>query len=313
MKRGFALASLLLALSCSENGAPSVEWMEGPAGENGRASHTLVLHNMPEGGRVWFQELYDEHQVTDGPVDQIHHYQGTSFYLDIPESGTLTIPYISRALPRHSWAPEGFVLQVMGRVAQVLPIRYKFLEHPGTPIDARWFAASYEPGPTDILPRIKGGKDKLSRPQGWYQIDFDAEGKSSIQSQDEDGAFYARVTLDKLPQGLKNCSLQDSHEVLTTRGINGFPQSSRAAECKGRFCLAAKSCPTLVSPWTVVPQVPLSMGFPRQEYWSGLPFPSFLSPGDLPEPGIKSTSPALAGGFWTTEPAGKPKCKGVPV
>ena len=218
MKKGFALASLLLALSCGENGAPSVEWMEGPAGENGRASHTLVLHNMPEGGRVWFQELYDEHQVTDGPVDQIHHYQGTSFYLDIPESGTLTIPYISRALPRHSWAPEGFVLQVMGRVAQVLPIRYKFLEHPGTPIDARWFAAGYEPGPTDILPRIKGGKDKLSRPQGWYQIDFDAEGKSSIQSQDEDGAFYARVTLDKLPQGLKNCSLQD-YPDLGLRGL----------------------------------------------------------------------------------------------
>ena len=218
MKKGFALASLLLALSCSENGTPSVEWMEGPAGENGRASHTLVLHNMPEGGRVWFQELYDEHQVTDGPVDQIHHYQGTSFYLDIPKDGTLTIPYISRALPRHSWAPEGFVLQVMGRVAQVLPVRYKFLEHPGTPIDARWFAAGYEPGPTDILPCIKGGKEKLSRPQGWYQIDFDAEGKSSIQSQDEDGAFYARVTLDKLPQGLKNCSLQD-YPDLGLRGL----------------------------------------------------------------------------------------------
>ena len=45
------------------------------------------------------------------------------------------------------------------------------------------------------------------------------------------------------------------------------------------------------------------MGFPRPEYWSGLPFPS---PGDLPDPGIKSTSLALAGGFFTTEPPGKP-------
>ena len=41
------------------------------------------------------------------------------------------------------------------------------------------------------------------------------------------------------------------------------------------------------------------MGFPRQEYWSGLPFPS---PGDLPDPGIEPMSPALAGGFFTTEP-----------
>ena len=49
--------------------------------------------------------------------------------------------------------------------------------------------------------------------------------------------------------------------------------------------------------WTIDNQVPLSMGFPRQEYWSGLPF-SF--PGYLPDPGIEPTSPALAGRFFTT-------------
>ena len=47
--------------------------------------------------------------------------------------------------------------------------------------------------------------------------------------------------------------------------------------------LVAQSCPTLAIPWTVACQAPLSMGFSRQEYWSGLPFPS---PGDLPNPGI---------------------------
>ena len=47
-----------------------------------------------------------------------------------------------------------------------------------------------------------------------------------------------------------------------------------------------------VTPWTVAHQAPLSMGFPRQEYWSGLPFPP---PGDLPDPGIEPGSPALAG------------------
>ena len=49
--------------------------------------------------------------------------------------------------------------------------------------------------------------------------------------------------------------------------------------------------------WTVACQAPLSMGFPRQEYWSGL---SFLPPGDLPDPGIEPASPALAGRFFTT-------------
>ena len=53
------------------------------------------------------------------------------------------------------------------------------------------------------------------------------------------------------------------------------------------------------SPWAVAHQAPLSMGFSRQEYQSELPFPS---PGDLHNPGIEPTSPALAGGFFTTEP-----------
>ena len=61
-----------------------------------------------------------------------------------------------------------------------------------------------------------------------------------------------------------------------------------------------------MTPWTVVFQAPLCMKFSRQEYWSGLPFPT---PGDLPDPGIKPTSlvsPALAGGFFITAPCGKP-------
>ena len=60
--------------------------------------------------------------------------------------------------------------------------------------------------------------------------------------------------------------------------------------------LVAKSCQTLATLCTIACQAPLSMGFPRQEYWSGLPFPS---PGDLPNPVIKPRSPALEGGFFT--------------
>ena len=59
-------------------------------------------------------------------------------------------------------------------------------------------------------------------------------------------------------------------------------------------------------PWAVAHQAPLFIGFSRQEYWSGLPIPS---PGNLPDPGIKpesSVAPASAGGFFTTEPPGKP-------
>ena len=55
-------------------------------------------------------------------------------------------------------------------------------------------------------------------------------------------------------------------------------------------CLVAVMSSSFASPWTAAHQVPLFMRSPRQEYWSGLPFPS---PGDLPNPGIKPASPAL--------------------
>ena len=64
-----------------------------------------------------------------------------------------------------------------------------------------------------------------------------------------------------------------------------------------------------MTPWTVANQASLSMKFSKQEYWSGLPFPT---PGDLPPPRIEPmslTAPALAGRFFTTAPPGKPKCK----
>ena len=66
-------------------------------------------------------------------------------------------------------------------------------------------------------------------------------------------------------------------------------------------------------PWTVAPQAPLSVGFSRHEYWTGLPF---LPPGDLPNPRMEPESPAssaLAGRFFTTEPPGKPLRCLIPV
>ena len=65
---------------------------------------------------------------------------------------------------------------------------------------------------------------------------------------------------------------------------------------------------SFAAPWTVAHQVPLYMGFPRQEYWSGLPFPS---PGYLPNPGIKPRSLALQPDCLPAEPQRKPKNTGV--
>ena len=71
-----------------------------------------------------------------------------------------------------------------------------------------------------------------------------------------------------------------------------------------QYVCSTKLCLTLCYPMdSSPPGSTLSMGFPRQKYWGGLPFPS---PGNLADPGIKPTSPSLAGGFFTMEPPGKP-------
>ena len=67
--------------------------------------------------------------------------------------------------------------------------------------------------------------------------------------------------------------------------------------------LVAKLCPTLVTPSTVTCQSPLSLGFSKQGYWNGLPFPS---PGDLSNPGIEAGSPESQVDSLWTELGGKP-------
>ena len=71
---------------------------------------------------------------------------------------------------------------------------------------------------------------------------------------------------------------------------------------KSHNCLVAKLCPSLLTPWTVAHQAPLSMGFPKQEYWNGLPFPST---GDLLDPGTEPESSALQADSLPAELSGK--------
>ena len=86
-------------------------------------------------------------------------------------------------------------------------------------------------------------------------------------------------------------------------GVSGLDVSASGSKC---LCLFVEMCActlrsvqVFVTPWTIDRQAFLSIGFSRQEYWSGLPFPT---PGDLPDLGLKPTSlasPALASGFFT--------------
>ena len=89
-------------------------------------------------------------------------------------------------------------------------------------------------------------------------------------------------------------------QLISRKQGSGLTSSSLDYNLPG---LVIKSCPTLLTPWTVAHQAPLSVGFPSQEYWSVLPF---LSPGDFLDPGIEPGSPALQADFLWTKPPGKP-------
>ena len=193
---------------------PSVEWTEGAPEADGRALHTLVLHDMPEGSRVWFQELFDGKTLVEGLA--MHHYQGTSWYIDIPQKGTVTLKYYGRPLPRHSWAPEAFVLQQKGRPDYPMEAHYHFVTSLGTEAKEDLFAANDEVRPADIIPQVKRvayGSEPLepleAHPAGWYRITIGEDGVPKVESDDEDGAFYAQTTLAKLPQPLQPMTLED--------------------------------------------------------------------------------------------------------
>ena len=180
---------------------PIAEWIEGNTESDGRALHTLVLHNVPEGSRVWFQELYDGKTAVEGP--KMHHYQGTSWYIDIPHSGTITLKYYGRPLPRQRWAPEAFILQQQGKPDLPMEIIYHLQELP--PEEPTHEVRHDEVQPADIIPQIKRihyGTEPMEatekHPNGWYRITTDANGNPIVEADDDDGAFHAQVTLSKL-------------------------------------------------------------------------------------------------------------------
>ena len=114
-----------------------------------------------------------------------------------------------------------------------------------------------------------------------------------------------------LTKGLRNSSYTLLLSYMSKNNIClifACPSHHSQADCAELLLLGsgAQSCQTLAALWTAACQPPLYMGFSRWEYWSGLPFPP---PGELPNSGIKTTSPALVVRFFSAEPPGKPTYK----
>ena len=111
------------------------------------------------------------------------------------------------------------------------------------------------------------------------------------------------------PHVIAPADLMSGEEPLSGSQVTTFLLHSHMAEREDSslfLFLQVKSLSRVrlfATPWTVAHQAPPSMGFPRQEYWNGFPFPS---PGDLLDPGIEPGSPMLQADALTSEPPGKP-------
>ena len=212
MQKIILFLPLLLTIACSH--VPTAEWTEGAQQDDGRALHTLVLNDMPKGSRVWFQEIFDGKTSVEGP--EMHHYQGTMWYIDIPTSGTVTLKYYGRPLPRRSWAPEGFILQQKGKPDQVMELTCNFMEMPQRDASNNYYSCHYEVQPGDLIPQVKrvqyNGEPieaTETHPAGWYRITIGEDGEPRVKADDEDGAFYAQTTLSKLPRPLQPMTIED--------------------------------------------------------------------------------------------------------
>ena len=196
--------------SCSNS--VSVIWTEGetdPA--TGRAVNVITVVNAPEGTdwALWMTSNHMDADAVEGTEGTIELYHGCLYKMTPTErkGRDLIVIYADRPLQRHCWAPEGFVLEHNGRTKS-LKAEYVFLDSEDIP-DFPYNHVETEVW--DMVPSLKnvsvseGTTVVESMPevvmvendkQGWYRIILD--GTCKVEAADEDGAYYAKVTLDNL-------------------------------------------------------------------------------------------------------------------
>lgn len=226
---------LLFTVSCANK--PSVVWTEGETDpETGLAVHTLTVLNAPE-GTDWTLWLTSNHITPGKLVDaegSIELFHGC-YYKVAPmerEGKDLVIRYTDRPLQRHCWAPEGFAIEQNGKVVS-LDAEFEFLPSEVIP-DFPYNHVKTEVW--DMIPSLKsvtpaeGTTTVAQMPEveivpsckaGWYKIVLDGECK--VQAADEDGAQYAKVTLENLKRNaggneLPNLVIEDWPDF----GYRGF-------------------------------------------------------------------------------------------
>ena len=201
-----------------------IVWTEGVTDpDTGRAAHTLEIQNPPAGTdwTVWFSQFRTPVTMEEGAPGSIEHISGT-LYRVVPGTDTqgaaMVLNYQARPLVNQCRAPEGFFLQRKGGKAVPVEAEYRFL--PAEPVPGFTYT-KVGTGVYDIIPRLKevkalpGETDPAAEPSvsltggqrpGWYRITL-ADGAVRIEAADEDGACYARTTLERIRRNAQGAAV----------------------------------------------------------------------------------------------------------
>ena len=127
----------------------------------------------------------------------------------------------------------------------------------------------------------------------------------TLKSTQSDKCYNYPLLTERTSRGINWYVASKGWSQDSTCGLSGYKAlNSRKNDILKVKVKSLSRVHLFATPWTVAHQAPLSVGFSRQEYWSGLPFPS---PGDLPDPGVEPRFPALQADALTSKPPGKPK------
>ena len=208
-------AAVALMVSCAPK--PTVVWTEGEMNpETKRATQTITLVNAPEGTdwTLWFSSAIISPENIEESEGTIECYQGPSYKITpTSRSGKdLIVKYLEKPFKQEAEAPDGFILECNGKVIP-LKTTYEFLPSERVP-DFEY--THVEPQVWDMVPALKNVEPKegttvvAEYPEpvfvqdapkaGWYRITLD--GACKVEAADEDGAQYAKVTLDNLKRNV---------------------------------------------------------------------------------------------------------------
>jgi len=229
MRKIFVSTLLFFSICISSCTRSEIRWIEGETNAaNGKAVNTIVIQNPPKGSDwcVWFAANHIDPVMEEDSPAVIERFNGCMYRIVPSESndGTeMTIRYAAKTLPRQCWAPEGFSMQ-NGRQTYEMKTEYVFLPAERKP-EFAYESVGLEV--QDMIPALKSFKPMdgtttvseypdaeivASQKASWYRIVLD--GSVHIRASDEDGAFWASVTLDNLVRNagsrtLPNCVIED--------------------------------------------------------------------------------------------------------